>query len=567
MIHCVLSFSILKSLNTVKYTDFCRSFTLVSCVATVALAGCGGSGESDKARQAAQTAITEDAKAAKKQVDQLQGATLKDGELSGGDSKGRPLWRVAAKEIRVFNESAEKGQGGSAPRRAELKDATAEIYVEGKLDSSFRAPKLTVNYTPKGVRLVLQGGVQVESRGQWSGPRGPVLLTSPQAAVDIKARRIWAGKGVRLVQGTAKNRIHVVADQLNANTNLKTTSLAGGVKAGSSLGNFTAREAVWNWETGQASAKGNVSAVHDGTTITGAQLNADTRAGRGMLSGSAQAIAKSGRATAQTVRYNWNTGSLEAGGGVVLTKDDMTLRAGSITTDDKLQRAVATGSVRVQQKDVHITAGRATATGLDSKAVQVVASGGVTATNKDGNVRADSVTYGGGKIVASGGVTLNKDGHRLSGSRLVTDEKFNTATLTGNIKGRMANGATFAAGTLVYRKNSGIEARNGAQAQRGELRLQADKLTAAPDGKQILLTGNVVVTNQEGVTVRSATARYDRDAQKVFAPGAVTLNDPKRGIKQTGRGLVADLRLKEVTLTGVSGSGKMDVFKDKKLFD
>jgi len=552
----------------VKFNDFCRSFTLLSCGATIVLAGCGGGGgESDTARQAAQTAITEDAKAAKKQVDQLQGATLKNSELSGGDSQGRPLWRIAAKEIRVFNEGEGEGKNGTAPRRAELKDATAEIYAEGKLDSSFRAPKITVNYTPKGVRLVLQGGVQVESRGQWSGSRGPVKLTSPQAAVDIKARRIWAGKGVRLVQGTEKNRIHVVADQLNANTNLKTTSLAGGVKAGSNLGNFSAREAIWNWETGRASAKGNVSAVHDGTTITGSQLNADTRVGSGVLSGSVQAVAKSGRATAQMVRYNWNNGALEASGGVVLNKDDVTFRAGSIITDDKMQRAVATGSVRVQQKDVQITAGSATATGLDSKAVQVVATGGVTATNKEGNVRASSVTYGGGKVVASGGVTLNKDGHRLSGSRLVTDEKFETATLTGNIEGRMASGETFAAGTLVYRKNSGIEARGGAQARRGELRLRADKLTAPTDGKQILLTGNVTVTNQEGVTIRSATARYDRDAQKVFAPGTVTLSDPKRGITQTGRGLVADLRLKQVTLTGVSGSSKMDVFKDKKLFD
>ena len=546
-----------------KFNDFCRSFSLLSCIAVVALAGCGGGGESDEAKRAAQTAITQDAEAAKKQVDQLQGATLKDGELSGGDNQGRPLWRVAAKEIRVFNQSGDS----NSPKRAELTDATAELYNQGKLDSSFRAPKITVNYTPKGVRLALWGGVKVQSRGQWSGSRGPVLLTSPQAAVDIKARRIWAGKGVRLVQGNEKNRIHVVADQLNANTNLKTTNLAGGVKAGSSLGNFSAREAVWNWETGRASAKGNVTASHDGVTITGGQLDADTRAGRGVLSGSVLAVAKSGRANAQNVRYNWETGALEAGGGVVLTKGDVVFRAGNITTDDKLQRAVATGSVRVQQKDVTITAGRATATGLDSKAPQVVASGGVTATNKDGTVRADSVTYGGGRVVASGDVTLTKDGHRLSGSRLVADDKFNAATLTGNINGRMAGGETFAAGTLVYRKGSGIEARNGAQARRGELSLRADKLTASPDGKRILLTGNVVVTNQDGVTIRSKTARYDREAQKVFAPGQVTLNDPKRGIKQTGHGLVADLRLKEATLTGVSGSGKMDVFKDKKIFD
>jgi LPS export ABC transporter protein LptC len=113
----------------------------------------------------------------------------------------------------------------------------------------------------------------------------------------------------------------------------------------------------------------------------------------------------------------------------------------------------------------------------------------------------------------------------------------------------------------------GVEGVGGVTARRGDLRLRADKLNATPDGNHILLTGNVVVTNSEGATIRSASARYDRAAKKVFASGQVYFTDPKRGLKQRGTGLVADLDLKKATLTGVSGSGKMEVFNNKKIFD
>ena len=195
-----------------------------------------------------------------------------------------------------------------------------------------------------------------------------------------------------------------------------------------------------------------------------------------------------------------------------------------------------------------------------------MASGGVTATNKDGTVRSGSATYGGGSIVASNGVTLLKDGHRLSGSRLTTDEKFTLATLSGDVSGRLAKGETVSARKLIYRKDQGVEGVGGVTARKGDLTLRADNLKSSADGSDIILTGNVVVSNSEGVTIRSASARYDRAAQKVFASGQVFFSDPKRGLKQRGTGLVADLDLQKATLTGVSGSGKMDVFNNKKIF-
>jgi lipopolysaccharide assembly outer membrane protein LptD (OstA) len=138
--------------------------------------------------------------------------------------------------------------------------------------------------------------------------------------------------------------------------------------------------------------------------------------------------------------------------------------------------------------------------------------------------------------------------------------------LSGDISGQLARGGTIAAQQMTYRKNQGIVATGGVAARRGDLRLRAANMTATPDGNHLVLTGNVVVTNSEGATVSAPEVRYDRVAQKVYATGNVYLNDPGRGLRQRGRKLVADLRLNQATLTDVSGSGKMNVFKDKKLF-
>jgi len=629
-------------------TAYFRTLGCAGVLLSVAgvLGGCKNSGQTEKARELAKGTIKDDAKNAKDQFEDVKGVTLSGTELSGSDAQGRPLWRVSAKSAQVFNEpdkksgtksgdkkdSDKKGDKLAAlagqPRRAVLTDATAMLFREGKPETSFRAPRIVLHQSDTGVRMSMLGGMRAQSQGNWIGNRGPVLITSPRAEVDVKTRRIWAGKGVRVVQGSPGNQINLIADQLRADTNLKTTMLSGGVKASAVQGNFSAREANYNWQTGRSLATGSITASHDGTTITGSRLEADTRAGRGVLSGGVNAIGEQGKASASSVRYDWNAHTLSAIGGVLLTKDEVTVRAGQIDTDDKFKAAVASGDVtlkkgdatlranrvqtegkatqatasggvlltrgdssvsassataynigeksasvtasgdvRVKKGELTLTAGRAQASGLqDQSTLRVVASNGVYAQSKDGSVKAENATWGGGQVVASGGVTLFRDGHRLSGSRLICDDKFTLATLSGDVNGRMAKGETVGAGVLVYRKNQGVIGTKGVTARRGELRLRADAMSTSPEGDVINLKGNVVVTNTEGTTVRAPTVRYDRKAQKVFASGNVVLQDPKRGLKQSGRAFVADLTLGQATLTDVTGSGKMDVFKDKKLF-
>jgi lipopolysaccharide assembly outer membrane protein LptD (OstA) len=76
----------------------------------------------------------------------------------------------------------------------------------------------------------------------------------------------------------------------------------------------------------------------------------------------------------------------------------------------------------------------------------------------------------------------------------------------------------------------------------------------------------VVVTNDEGATLRAPFARYDRKANKVFAWGGVSFKDPRRNLQFRGKTLTANVKLHAASLTGVAGSGDMRLFEDKTLF-
>ena len=465
--------------------------------------------------------------------------------------------------------------------------------------------------------------MRASTAGPWVGQRGPVTIETPRLEVNATKRSLWSNQGVRVTQGTGQQTV-VTARQLNADSSIKVARLAGSVKAASTQGVITADQAVWNWEKGRAAANGHVTASHEGTTVSGARLDADTNAQRGVLSGGVRATSANGRANAATVRFNWSARTLAASGGVTLTKDGATLRAANLNTDDKLnhatahgdvrlhkgdvslraarvaafdkmagaeasggvtlqkgdvtlraaqatsfdnmQRAVATGDVTLIRDDLTITAARAEAAGITkSGASRITASGNVYARSNEGSVRASKLTWGGGRVTATGGVTLRKGGNVLTGARLESDDQFKEAVLSGSVQGRLAQGETVAAGTLIWR-NGRVLGRNGVSARRGILTLRGNQLDATADGNHVTVTGNVVVKSDEGKTLRAPTVRYDKKTGKVFASGGVQFSDTQRGMQLRGKTLVANLKLHGATLTEVSGSGDMELFKGKKLF-
>lgn len=455
--------------------------------------------------------------------------------------------------------------------------------------------------------------------------RGTVRLDAPEVHIEVKAKHLSCAKGATMRQGTSS----VKAARLEGDTVLGEARLTGGMSAEAPEGRLAAREATWNWRTKRVSATGDVSAWQGSTIVKGARLQADTDAARGQISGGVTAQTNGGSARAASARFDWNRGTLlaeggvrlqkeggfltaarietdknmaraVASGGVTLQKAQATLRAGRIETWDKLARATASGGVTLVQNNATVTAPRVeawiaekrmSATGgvrlrrdgwdVRAAAVQsshvgqadqrVIATGGVRAVGQQGTVSAARVEWSGGKVIAVGGVRFVHDGNTLAGQKLTTDDNFQTARLTGPVTGS-GSGAQLTASDVIWRRGAGrpgeggqVSAKDGVRARWKNLDVRADTLAAAGNGSHATAGGGVLITSDEGATIKAPGARYDRDAQTVTATGNVTFNDPRRGIAQQGRTLVYDLKTKTATLTDVSGKIKSGLL-NKNIF-
>jgi lipopolysaccharide assembly outer membrane protein LptD (OstA) len=562
-------------------------WSFVAC-GVVAIAGCRT--RAIDQTQATKNALAEDAKVAKDQLSELKNVVVRDWELSGPDEKGRPLWSLSAKEARLDGKEM-------SPTRATLLNAKAQLFRDGKLESRFQAARIEFISTPQGLRLQMSNGVNAQSVVPKTGAE-PVLLQAPRIDVSVKTKKLYVPASVRISKGKGANRVDVSAQRLTADTGLSTTTLSGGVKGRTRDTTIEANSATWNWKTEQVSAKGKVHAKREGTDIRGESLQADARLGSGVLTGDVHARSARGSAQASRVNFNWKNNTLISHD-VTLIRDDGTMRAGKIDTDTQLNGAVATGGVTVQKGNVTLTAAqlrgrnrlseaqasggvtlrrgdlvveaaRAQAFNLTSEStLRVIASGNVRARNAQGQVRAENVTWGNGQVVASGGVTMRKDGSTLSGSRLQSDDRFLNATLSGSVRGTWKQGGTVEANEL--RKNGNkIIARNGVRARRDGAQMRANRLDSTVDMNNVVLAGNVEFRTADGATVRAPTLRFDRRADKVYGSGGVTYSDPSRGLRGKGKTLVVshvtDAKRREAVLTETEGSSQSKSLNDLKLF-
>ena len=532
------------------------------------LAGCIGSISGCSyfsPQQAARDAVKTQTKKAKSQLDKLRTATLSGTDLSGTDDAGRPLWKVSAKSIHAMGNTQDV-ESGAMPANAQLTEAHAVLYKEGKVESQFDSPQMQLLYQEDGsVRLVLSGGVKAIAQGSWTKQRGAVQITTPQATVNIKKRQLWTNHGVNIAQGQGSERVVVTSKTLLANTDLKTADLGGGVKSTTSRGVMTANGANWNWATGQLTAEGKVTANGNDINIDGQHLKADTNAHLVTVWGNVTAKSDKGTATASKVLYRWDSGKLTATGGVRLQGNGTTVNASQIDTTKAMKDATASGGVQVRRGDLTVLASSATVTKMGDNAFAVTGNGSVKVQNPQGWAKANHATWKNNQITANGNVTLSHDGYSISGDNLNTDDKFKQATLTGDVHGAMPGGGSMNAGKAVY-SNGKVIATGGVSGRKGDLRLKASRLESSADGKNVELTGNVTVRNSDGTTISAPQARYDRDKNEVYAWGGVTLRDPAHNLTQHGKTLTADLNLKKAVLTDVSGSGKMNVLQGKKLF-
>jgi lipopolysaccharide assembly outer membrane protein LptD (OstA) len=528
------------------------------------------------------------AKEASKNLEGLKSSGMEGARLSGGDSQGRPLWSVSAAEIRT-NGTLE----GGSPKQATLFNAKAVLYRAGKPESNIKAAQMTLFSTPKGVRLQMTKGVTGESTGPWTGNRGAIKFAAPRADVDVQQRIIAASGGVTMSQGQTK----VVGQTLRAQTSLQKVDVAGKVRANTENGQVEADTATYDWQKSTLNAK-KVVATQKGTRLTGDTLQANTAASRGALTGRVVAKSEQGTANAPRIDFDWGKDSITANS-ATFSGPGGSLRAAQLQTDSKLRVASARGlvaekdgatlraafadgfdglnrlkgrSVSFARADATLTAPRVDAS-KQGKGWVLVATGGARGKNASGSVSASQVTWdeNRGRVKASGGVNLQKDGATLSGSTLDSDIKFENAILSGNVRGKLVDGSTLASGTLEKRgdrflASRGATARFNSKGELGVLTLTCAKLEASADGSTATATGGVTVKSTTGATARAPKAIYDRKSNKLTATGGVDFYDPTRDIRQHGDTLVADLTLKEARITHSTGQVGPKLFEGKSLF-
>lgn len=594
-----------------KFKIFCPFLILLG-------AGCNSKAP-DAPREELQKAVKNEAKDAEKSFSGLSGSVVKNGELQGGDAQGRPLWKLAAREIRASGDLS-----GGAPKSATLLDASATLFRAGSEEIVLRAQKIQMFQTPAGLRLQLGGKVVAKSRSLIGAP---VEIMAPRADVDVAKRLISASGGVV----ARREKIEVRGPNLRAQTSLSRADFPSGASVQTLDGKIDSKSAIVDWKTRKLSAK-TVVATRQNTVLRGQLLNADGIFERGILSGNVVLSAQNGAAKAPRVDFDWKRDRIFAqnasfaGEGAILKaaslrtdsnlhvadatnfeirKNGAILRAQSAQGFDKLNRLKAQNVV-LTRADIEISATSADATNWDSKAPKIVASGGVLARRDGvtvranraiwtgnaqngvleasenvrlqsprGNVRADRAIWRGnarkGQISATGNVILSADSSNVSGQKLQSDAKFENAILSGEVRGKLRDGTTLRAPKIEkigekFVASSGASAILPSKTGFGSVEMRAARVEISNNGQIARATGGVRLKSQSGATASAPSAIYNRKTGKITASGGVQFSDPARGLRQSGESLVADLGLKSAEILNVQGQGTK-IFEGQSLFD
>jgi lipopolysaccharide export system protein LptA len=130
------------------------------------------------------------------------------------------------------------------------------------------------------------------------------------------------------------------------------------------------------------------------------------------------------------------------------------VEADRIEVQDRADRAIFTGNVRVRQASLSLDAARLTVAYASSGGIQIQrldASGGVTVRSPSETARGQFAIYDLNRrlITMLGGVVLNRGGSEIRGGRLVIDLDSGRATVDGSAVGGDAGGGTASSGGRV----------------------------------------------------------------------------------------------------------------------
>jgi len=494
---------------------------------------------------------------------------------SGPIEVSMPRADVNVQSHRLFAPDGASVQQGKGDRRVDL--SARQLKADTGLAVT----------TISGLKAVSRGATTQAQSATWNWKSGRV-----QASGEVVATR--------------ENTV-LRGDRLQADTQVGVGVLSGHIRAQSKDANNEGRAGAgaihFNWQNGALSARDGVVLERDGGTLRASRIDTDLRLGGALASGGVELRKDGAVLTANRVQAFDRMTRAVATGRVSLRRENATLTAARVEAFDGLTRAVASGDVtlirdnarvqagrveafnlgdqstlrvlasagvRLSQADLQVRADRVEASGLSTQStLRVLASGGASARNGQGSVQAGRVAWQNHRVVASDGVSLRKDGSTLSGARLEADNKFQNATLEGNVRGAFASGGTVRARTL-RKRGENITASGGIVAQRDRLTLRAGTLQSAMDLKHVVLTDAVELRTQDGATVRAPVLRYEKQSDKAFGPRGGSFVDPTRGLRGRGKTIivshVSDPKRREAVITQVEASGNEKALGTLKVF-
>jgi lipopolysaccharide assembly outer membrane protein LptD (OstA) len=516
-------------------------------------------------------------------------------DMTGGVDAQSPRGRVRA-------DSATYGWQSQRLLARGKVSALAPIRANGeKLNLTIEGDRLDADAA--GERGVMSGRVRAKAKnGQASAGRvafnwrsrtleasngvrleqGGATLQAGSIETDHEFSRAIARNGVRLIKGGASLR----ASFVEANDGFTRATASGGVELqqSTSRGRATLRAArLQGWaDFSRAVASGDVRVAVAGNSGT-----ASLRAGRVEAFDDFSCAVAAGGVTLQQGGATVRAGSVQAfdlrgagravaRGGVSLQQGNATLRADAVEAFDLRGggRAVARGGVALSRGDLQVRAQNVDATGLrDEKALVVAASGNVQARNAKGSVSSQRVRWANGRVQASGGVSLSRGALSLHGDEASSDDSFDKAVLTGDVRAqgfaRQFAGTTVRA-ARVEKNSERISAIGGVSAQGRGAQMRAARLDATANGSDALLSGGVVLSTRDGATLRAPLVRYSEGRDQAYASGGIRYTDRARGLNLNGRSVVvrrlSDSKRREAVVDGVSGGGTSRALEGLKIF-
>jgi len=516
----------------------------------------------------------------KRQVTAPRGATMTQGT-------GANRTNVFAREVQVntklslatLRQAVRASNGGSTVTAdaATWNWETGRAQVTGKVvaqhdGTTVSGGSLEADSTAR--RGEVRGGVRAKSdKGE---------ATAQHVRYDWGAGTIAASGGVTLTKDGGTLR----AGRIDTDSKLNGARATGGITLQKGEATMKAAQAQAFDQMSRASASGSVTLTRGNITMRADRVQADNlnddskakiTAEGGVRLTQPGTVVTAGRAEATGIA-NKSATRIVASDDVRFTKDGKVVTASRVEATNLgakgKEHVTASGGVRFNGSDIAVSAARVeTANFASETPAHFVASGGVVARGKEGTVRAERVQRDGAQVLATGHVTLTKDGNTLSGSRLESKDDFKNATLTGNVRARTAEGGTITAGLLKWSNAGGIDnaergriqARDGVTMSQDGTKLRGDLLDAKADGSEATLTGNVVVIAADGAIVRAPTARYDGKTDKIYASGGVWYQDAQKQVLE-GKTLVYDRRQKKADLTELRIMGNVNLYKGKKSF-